>query len=64
MCKKLENFVKQGFESLKKENAPSFVLNDYVEEMGTGGASICDGCGEYNKCFAERPEPLEDTEES
>lgn len=64
MCKKLENFVKQGFESLKKENAPSFVLNDYIEEMGTGGATVCDGCQEYDKCFKEIPEQLEDAEET
>lgn len=53
MCKKLQNYVEKGIESMKRENAPGFMLNDYIEEMGTGGAAVCQNCEKYQECFPE-----------
>lgn len=52
-CKKLTNVVEAGIKKMHEEKAPSYLISDYVDEMGKGGAVLCHECEKYEKCKDE-----------
>jgi hypothetical protein len=53
MCEALKNHIKETAEKMKKENAPSFIINDTCMDMASGDATMCGACEEYSKCFPD-----------
>lgn len=52
-CDELEKNIKYGIQDLKKANAPGFVITDYIEEMNTGEATMCQECEKKTECWEE-----------
>ena len=44
VCPGLDKAIKEGVESMIKEHAPTFVIDDFVWEMLHGGWSECSRC--------------------
>jgi hypothetical protein len=53
MCDALKEQTKRGVEGLKRNKAPRITIEDYIAEMSSGDAVICDGCDDYAKCFPD-----------
>jgi hypothetical protein len=51
MCEALKEQIKRGVEEFKRQEAPGFIIEDYVSEMSAGDAVFCNGCDDYEKCF-------------
>jgi len=53
MCDALKEQTKRGVEGLKRNKAPRIIIEDYIAEMSSGDAVICDGCDDCEKCFPD-----------
>jgi hypothetical protein len=53
MCDALKEQTKRGVENLKRNKAPRIIIEDYIAEMSSGDAVMCDGCDDCEKCFPD-----------
>jgi hypothetical protein len=48
-CNKLISEIERGIDSMVKQKAPSFVIEDYIEEMKSGEWVGCVNCPNRNE---------------
>jgi hypothetical protein len=51
MCERLQDAINASVDSMKKENAPFFLIEETVWDMWSGDATICVNCEDYEECF-------------
>jgi len=51
ICDTLKSIIDKGIDIMQSQNAPGFVIADYLSEMMSGDAALCTDCKQRKNCF-------------